>query len=828
MVYRNIKDNYDNDTNKCIRQHRNLNRQITDLKSSSKFLMRCRKARIIPNFLQDKTKHIDTIFAVNGSIPPKIKKTLQRNLYYFHIKTLNLLIKHKHQQIKENEKLITRAKERVQSNLTQEDNDAWSKSEQTIIEHRAQQKENNHKKKYLNLREKIREEHNRTFNMNNDWFVNKTEISFPHNIKWLLSLGPKFALPLTKKGVPLLKYITDGEDCIQTLTDNEEKENARIQFTTAIHHHIKHIHHNVTDKFLLGTVEQTKKFLKNNPNIIILNADKGNKTVAMKRDDYDQRMEEMLNDMVTYRRLNKDPTTILEKKNNDLVENLFKKNIITQQEKKRLVTKTAIAPRIYGLPKIHKEGLPLRPICSSMNAPAYGLCKYLATILQNLTKDSIYNTKNSIEFKERYNNGHILEEESLVSFDVVSLFPSIPVEFAVEIIQKRWNKITAITDIPKDLFFQLLKFCIKENRYFKFKDKTYVQLKGMPMGSPLSPIIADIIMEELLTSCIEKLEHKPRLLTKYVDDIICITNKNAITSTLDELNKFHKNIKFTMELEEHGRLPYLDAVAIRERGTIKINWYQKRTASGRLINFLSKHPKNIIFNTAKNFVDRVLNTSDRKYHKENIEKIQHILKKNNFPVQTVNGLIKKFYTKENTQSEPNIAPKIFKSMTYIPGLSEKFKNTSMYNKEKVNIAASINNTTKNLYNNMKTKIDIGEKSNIVYQIPCSGGKTEKCNMVYIGTTKNKFKSRLANHKSDQRSRHKTEDQKTALASHCAKTSHTPEYESAKVLTQERHYTKRLTLEMLHITKIPQQRRMNYKTDTEGIAHLYRHLVRASH
>lgn len=167
-----------------------------------------------------------------------------------------------------------------------------------------------------------------------------------------------------------------------------------------------------------------------------------------------------------------------------MVEQLFNLNLIDIYEKNKLINRTDIAPRLYGLPKIHKEGIPLRPICSSINSPAYGLCRFVVDILKNLTKDSKYNVKDAVEFKNRVNNTRIEKDEILISFDVVSLFPSIPVNLALNIIKNKWHILEKYTNIPQQLFLDILSFCIKDTRYFKYGLNHYEQLKGMSMGSP--------------------------------------------------------------------------------------------------------------------------------------------------------------------------------------------------------------------------------------------------------------------------------------------------------------------------------------------------------
>lgn len=122
-----------------------------------------------------------------------------------------------------------------------------------------------------------------------------------------------------------------------------------------------------------------------------------------------------------------------------------------------------------------------------------------------------------MEFKDKINDENINTDEILVSFDVVSLFPSIPLDLA------------------------LTTICIMEKRYFKYDDTIFSQLKGMPMGSLASPVYADIVMEELLTTTLEKLKTKPRLLMKYVDDLFAMTKLNEADNILLELNSYHKN-----------------------------------------------------------------------------------------------------------------------------------------------------------------------------------------------------------------------------------------------------------------------------------------------
>ncbi|XP_067627468.1 uncharacterized protein [Eurosta solidaginis] len=457
----------------------------------------------------------------------------------------------------------------------------------------------------------------------------------------------------------------------------------------------------------------------------------------MELNDYNNKMDEILNDLTMYRIQRQDLTLKLQNKNNSLVDKLFKMELVSKKDRNKLTTTTALPPRIYGLPKIHKKGTPLRPICSATGSPAHALCKYVAYILKNVTTSSLYNIKNTQDFKEKINNSYIYDDEKMISFDAVSLFPSIPTNLALDIIRNKWTTIEKYTKIPKKMFIEILKFCIKDNRYFKYNETTYTQLKGLPMGSPTSPIIADIVMEELLDNAMNKLARKPRLLTKYVDDLLAIINENVVQNILDALNSFDKNIKFITELEDDGKLPYLDSIVIRRGNQLKLMWYKKSITSGRIINYYSKHPKNMIINTAMGCIRRMMNITDDTYHNDIENEINILLKANDFPDKIIKTLLKRYKSPNSQRREEN--PKIIKSLTYVPKLSERLSTSDIYNKEDIKIAHKPMSTLKSIFNQTKSKIPQMEKSNIIYQIPCNGNDKELCNKVYVGTTKSKLK-----------------------------------------------------------------------------------------
>lgn len=169
---------------------------------------------------------------------------------------------------------------------------------------------------------------------------------------------------------------------------------------------------------------------------------------------------------------------------------------------------------------------------------------------------------------------------------------------------------------------------------------------------------------------------------------------------------------------------------------------------------------------------------------------------------------------------------IYKSIIYVPEISERFEKSKLFNSEKYKIAHKTDNCIEKFYSKNKDKVENKDKSNVIYRVSCNGnGVSESCDMVYVGTTKNKLKTRLAGHKSDIKLRNTNNNSnKTALTAHCKYHNHSPDLDNVRVLQVESRYRHRYMLEALNIMKVPYAQRMNFKSDTENIGKSFRYLV----
>ena len=98
-------------------------------------------------------------------------------------------------------------------------------------------------------------------------------------------------------------------------------------------------------------------------------------------------------------------------------------------------------------------------------------------------------------------------------------------------------------------------------------------------------------MVELETSVIPNLSNKVKLWKRFVDDTYCLARSEYIDNILLALNSFHKNIRFTFDIEKDNTIPFLDILIIRKPGKIETTVYRKKTCTNLYMNCIILHLK---------------------------------------------------------------------------------------------------------------------------------------------------------------------------------------------------------------------------------------------
>lgn len=289
----------------------------------------------------------------------------------------------------------------------------------------------------------------------------------------------------------------------------------------------------------------------------------------------------MLENSNEYIRLDNDPFNSLEKTQISITNELSKKKYIIDKQRKFLRQPPSNIPRIHGYPKIHKEQIPLRPVVSTLGSPAYNLSKFAANILNAIKNKEYYNVCNTKEFLDKIKDIDIDSNYTMISLDVKSLYTSVSHNLAMNILQEKWNDISQHTPLDSTLFFKIIKFCITNAAVVKFEDTVYKQTKGLAMGSSLSGVIADIVLDHIIKQIFEANAFDIKCFVKYVDDLFFIINRDDIEDLFQVFNSAHKDFEFTIETEENGQIPFLDVNLIRSNDKIIHKWYKKPTNMGR-------------------------------------------------------------------------------------------------------------------------------------------------------------------------------------------------------------------------------------------------------
>ncbi|XP_071580435.1 uncharacterized protein [Temnothorax nylanderi] len=294
--------------------------------------------------------------------------------------------------------------------------------------------------------------------------------------------------------------------------------------------------------------------------------------------------------------------------------------------------------------------------------------------------------KDSWSFVRRIANSNIDTDEILISLDVTALFTNIPKDLVCEGVRKRWHHISQYTKLNLAQFLHAIEL-ILQSTSFGFDGEFYEQIFGSPMGSPLSPILADIVMDDLETHCISRLNFEIRVFLRYVDDIFAIVPRNAVKTLLDVFNNYHPRLRFTFEAEVDGSIPFLDTLVIRDGDRLITNWYRKPTFSGRLLQLKNR----------KDSGDGSLDVS--------FDTRKHIV----IP-----------YIKDLSE-----------------GLCRALKNVGL--KALYTIPKKLNSVIKR----GKDRLTTSKETNIVYQIDCGN-----CEASYIGQTKRHLETRIKEHFND--------------------------------------------------------------------------------
>ncbi|KER21156.1 hypothetical protein T265_10452 [Opisthorchis viverrini] len=192
-------------------------------------------------------------------------------------------------------------------------------------------------------------------------------------------------------------------------------------------------------------------------------------------------------------------------------------------------------------------------------------------------------------------------DDILISFDVNSLYTNVPKGDSLEIDKRLLLAGTTLserTQLTVDEIVEGIKACLNLT-HFVFDNVVYTQEQGLAMGSPISPVLANIFMEEFEQIALTGFPYPPKIFWRYVDDTFVVMKRDNVREFYNYLKELSPQIKFSMELEStSGKLAFLDCMAHKVGGKLKTAVYEKPTDTGAVLNYSSVHPKSVFASIA--------------------------------------------------------------------------------------------------------------------------------------------------------------------------------------------------------------------------------------
>ena len=131
----------------------------------------------------------------------------------------------------------------------------------------------------------------------------------------------------------------------------------------------------------------------------------------------------------------------------------------------------------------------------------------------------------------------------MVSFDVQSLFTSVPTDIACDVAKERLEAkdqkgdsvVLANTGMDVQDILHLLRLCL-DTTYFYMNGEIYKQKKGAAMGSPVNVVVANLFMEKFEQTALHSFTHPVKVWKRYVNDTFVIIDKDHVDALHDHLN----------------------------------------------------------------------------------------------------------------------------------------------------------------------------------------------------------------------------------------------------------------------------------------------------
>lgn len=332
-------------------------------------------------------------------------------------------------------------------------------------------------------------------------------------------------------------------------------------------------------------------------------------------------------------------------------------------------------------------------------------------------------------------------DEEDVSYDVESLFTSIPVKETIDYICTQIYEEKKLKPICKRSIFEKLLYKLTTECTFSANNKLYKQTDGVTMGGPLSVVFSGCFMNKLENSVVKP--ENPKLYKRFVDDVYHRRKRGIKDMLLEKLNNFHPNIHFTVETNP---TKFLDTKILRENN--KPSEFRVYDNENKIpFHWTSAVPKKYKRNVISGELHRATRISS--YFAEEEKRIKSKFQKAGYPKRFIESIIGRNKSNDNELIIPNwlfLEPKkeIFIRIPFCPKneicINKILKQLEQFCNEKFCFKVIWN--TRKIKSLFPVKDKVKHHSNVIYEGKCS------CDERYVGETKRNAEIRWREHQSN--------------------------------------------------------------------------------
>ncbi|KAL5254022.1 hypothetical protein ACHWQZ_G013701 [Mnemiopsis leidyi] len=398
-------------------------------------------------------------------------------------------------------------------------------------------------------------------------------------------------------------------------------------------------------------------------------------------------------------------------------------------------------PQLYGQPKIHKQGAPIRPVVSFYNTPLQALHKVLATYLKPLAQNPL-RLKDSSDFKQRLESSLDPSFPYHCSLNVQALYTSCDMRLATKtaITSFEQNPGLLPSNLTSTTLGTLITFCL-DNSYLEFNGCFYSQDVGGTTGSPLIVELAEIRLAEVETLALSSSPDPPSSFSHFVDDGCgAFRDKDHAETYLTFLNSLTEDLNFTMEHPStDGSLPFLDVYIHPDKST---SVYRKPTHTNLYTKYSSCTTNSSKNSVIRSLTRRAYNLCSPQHLDSELQTVRHICLLNGFPPQRITSIMeevrRRFLNPPRRQTPNRQTPNYSISLPYHPSLSKPLKK--ILGQHDIKVTHSSSTTLRNFLTKTKTTPPPDLTPHTIYEISCLD-----CTSTYNGQTYRPLIHRMKEH-----------------------------------------------------------------------------------